>query len=221
MDRGGSDWNLSDAKLITPEQVKTILDAAKKHAEEDPSWKRDYEWFAIAVNTGLRLSEVAHIEKDDVLEARLMMTRRKKRKLKPSPIEVMPAIHAMIHARASKVESGYIFPGNAKPCVIYRQKTDKDTKIHSTWEEQVCVGGHSSLRTIQRRWRILLTELGLYQHGRGIHSLRHSAITSVYAATHDLLKAQTFAGHSSPVMTTRYAKILDMRETLAKMPTML
>lgn len=212
-----ADWTLADCKVVTNDEVHRILTRAKKLSLTDDSWKRDYEWFAIAVNTGLRLSEVAHIEKGDVLDSgRLMVIRRKKKTLHPAPIEVMPDIYALIKARADAVESGWIFPGNAQPCLIHRISKYKGPRT-----EQVCIGGHSSLRTIQRRWRILVTELGLYKYGRGIHSLRHSAITNVYALTKDLRKAQVFAGHSNSAITERYAHVTDMKETLAKLPTML
>lgn len=211
-----ADWSLADSKIITTEQVRLILSRAKELAKSDASCHRDYEWYAIAVQTGLRLSEVGHIEKEDVLESRLMVTRRKKKHLHPTPIDVMPEIHALIKARADSVESGYIFPGNAAPCIVKRQ-----SKKHGPRIEQVCVGGHASLRNIQRRWRLLLEEVGLYQRGRGIHSLRHTAITNVYALTKDLRKAQVFAGHSNSSITEKYSHILDMKETLAKMPSML
>ncbi len=212
-----SDWTLADAKIVTPDEVKLILDRAKEAGEMDPMFHRDYEWMAIAVNTGLRLSEVAHIEKGDILARRLMMTRRKKRHLHPAPIEVMPVVMEILRRRADAVEEGYIFPGRCQPCIIHRSKTDKDTKVRTQWTEYACVGGHASLRSIQRRWRLLVTELGLYKHGRGIHTLRHSAITEVYRSTRDILKAQKFAGHSSPDITVGYTHILDMESTLNAM----
>lgn len=212
-----SDWTLADAKIITPEEVKQILDRAKEAGDMDPMFQRDYEWMAVAVNTGLRLSEVAHIEKGDVLPTRLMMTRRKKRHLHPAPIEVMPVVMDILRRRAAAVEEGYIFPGRCQPCIIHRSKTDKNTKVRTQWTEYACVGGHASLRSIQRRWRLLVTELGIYKYGRGIHSLRHTAITEVYRATKDILKAQLFAGHSSPDITVRYSHILDFQDTLNAM----
>jgi integrase len=212
-----SDWTLADAKIVTPEEVKVLLDRAKQAGALDPMMQRDYEWMTIAVNTGLRLSEVAHIEKGDVLPTRLMMTRRKKRNLHPAPIEVMPCVMEILRRRADAVEEGYIFPGKAQPCIIHRSKTNKDTKVRTQWDEYACVGGHASLRSIQRRWRLLVTELGIYKYGRGIHSLRHTAITEVYRTTKDILKAQKFAGHSSPDITVRYSHILDMQDTLNKM----
>jgi len=212
------DWTtLGDAKIVTPSDVQTILSRAKEAGEMDPMFHRDYEFMAIAVNTGLRLSEVAHIEKGDVLPTRLMMTRRKKRHLFPAPIEVMPAAMEILHRRADSVEEGYIFPGRCQPCIIHRSKTDKVTKVRTQSTEQVCVGGHCSLRSIQRRWRLLITELGLYKYGRGIHSLRHTAITAIYKLTKDLRKAQVFAGHSSSKITEVYAHVTDLEETLGVM----
>lgn len=204
-----SDWTLADSKIITPEQVTAILARAKQYGETDPSWFRDYEFWTIGVNTGLRLSEVGHVEVDDILPTRLMVVRRKKRRLHPAPIDVMPHVHEILRKRAAEVGTGYLFPGRCKPCVVHRRKTGV---------EQVCIGGHASLRNIQRRWRLLLEEMGLYQHGRGIHSLRHTAITQMYKLTKDLRKAQVFAGHSSSAITERYAHVVDMQETLAAMP---
>jgi len=206
-----SDWTLADAKIIPPSEFKPILARAKELGEFDPWWGVMYDWMAIAVNTGLRVSEVAHIEKTDVLPSRLMVTRRKKKRLHPEPIEVMPAVHAIIKARADAVEEGFIFPGKQAPCFIYH------TGKRAGEVEQVCIGGHASIRNVQRRWRLLLEELGVYKRGRGIHSARHTAITEVYKLTKDIRKAQVFAGHSSPDITTIYAHITDMQETLERM----
>jgi len=41
------------------------------------------------------------------------------------------------------------------------------------------------------------------------HSLRHTAGTRYYRANKDLYLTQRFLGHSTPVMTTRYAKVAD------------
>jgi integrase len=215
MGKTPSDWTLSDSKIVTPEEVGRILARCKELAEFDPYWSLLYDWYMIAVNTGLRVSEVAHIEKADVLPQRLMVIRRKKRHLHPTPIDVMPAVHEILRRRAAAVEEGFIFPGRQAPCFIQRQSAKNGPST-----EQVCIGGHASIRNVQRRWRLLVEDLGLYQYGRGVHSLRHTAITSVYQTTRDIVKAQIFAGHSSPAITMSYTHILDMQETLAKMPVM-
>lgn len=36
------------------------------------------------------------------------------------------------------------------------------------------------------------------------HALRHTAITNMYRATHDLLLTQRFARHASPLTTAHY-----------------
>jgi site-specific recombinase XerC len=43
-----------------------------------------------------------------------------------------------------------------------------------------------------------------FDRGYGFHCLRHSAVSNVYRATHDLFLAQRFARHASPLTTTIY-----------------
>lgn len=218
MGNHGVDWTLGDAKMLEAGVAQRILKRVGEYAEVDEMAARDRDWYFIAVNSGLRLSEVGHIEKADVLPNRLLCARRKKRHLQPAPIEVSPAVMEVLRRRAALVDAGPIFPGRAKPCIIHRSKVDKQTKVRSTWDEQVCVGGHASLRSIQRRWRLLLEELQVYMYGRGIHTLRHAAITNVYTMTKDLRLAQVFAGHESSKTTEVYAHVVDMQSTLAKLP---
>ncbi|MGH9364736.1 MAG: tyrosine-type recombinase/integrase [Thermoanaerobaculia bacterium] len=217
MSHSPTEWHLADAKILTPEEFRSILAKCRELGEFDPYWLTMYDIIAIGVNTGLRISEILHIEKDDVLPSRLMVIRRKKKHLHPEPIEIMPAIHKLIAERAATVEAGFIFPGKQAPCFIEHQ----GKRGEELGREQFCCGGHASIRNAQRRWRLIVTELGLYKYGRGIHSTRHGAITTIYQKTKDLRKAQVFAGHSSSQITERYAHITDMRETLASLPTML
>ena len=212
-----ADWKLADAKILKPEEFKAILSACKDLGQYDPYWLTMYDVIAIGVNTGLRVSEILHIEKEDVLPSRLMVIRRKKKYLHPEPIEIMPTVHALLKERAERVEGGFIFPGKQAPCFIEHQ----GKRGEELGREQFCCGGHASIRNVQRRWRLIVTECGLYQYGRGIHSTRHGAITAVYTKTRDLRKAQVFAGHSSSQMTERYAHVVDMASTLAEMETVL
>jgi integrase len=213
-----SNWHLCDAKLVTAEEFRKILSYCKEMSAFDPYFHLMYDAIAICVNTGLRISEALHIEKADVLESRLMVIRRKKKWLAPAPIEVNPGIHKLIRDRADRVEEGFIFPGQQSPCII--QHTGKRALVLGAME-QFCVGGHASIRNVQRRWREIVTELGLYKYGRGIHTTRHRAISAIYEKTKDIMKAKEFAGHSSPDMTANYCHITDMRETLGSMETVL
>ena len=208
MPQAHTEWKLLDAKVVSTGEFRTILNRARELSEYDVWWGVMTDWIGIAVNTGLRVSEVAHIEKPDVLPTRLMVIRRKKKRLHPEPIEVMPAVLKILQRRADSVEEGFIFPGRQAPCFINRRKGER---------EQVCIGGHASIRNIQRRWRLLLEDLGLYKLGRGIHSARHTAVTEIYRATKDIRKAQVFAGHSTSAITEVYAHVTDMKETLEGM----
>ena len=210
-------WELADAKIVTPEEFKAILSKCSELGDFDPFWLTMRDIIAIGVNTGLRVSEILHLEKDDVLPSRLMVIRRKKKHLHPEPIEVMPTIHALIKARAERVETGFLFAGKQAPCFIHHQ----GKRGEALGIEQFCIGGHASIRNVQRRWREIVTECGLYKYGRGIHSTRHGAITAIYKKTKDIRKAQVFAGHSSSMMTERYAHVTDLQETLASMEAVL
>jgi integrase len=213
------DWTLQDAKIVSPDEFRVILAKCRELGEYDPYWLSPmYEVIAIGINTGLRVSEILHLEKTDVLPTRLLVTRRKKKYLHPEPIEVNPGIHKLIKSLADRVEEGFLFPGEQAPCII--QHTGKRA-LDLGKEEQFCVGGHASIRNVQRRWREIVTECGLYKYGRGIHTTRHGAITAVYQKTKDIRKAQVFAGHSSSQMTERYAHVVDLAETLAGMETVL
>ena len=53
MSHSSTDWTLADSKIVTAEEVRTILGHAKKLGEIDPNWLRDYDFFAVAVHTSL------------------------------------------------------------------------------------------------------------------------------------------------------------------------
>jgi len=84
-------------------------------------------------------------------------------------------------------------------------------------KETLCGGGHISKRDVQYRWTLILAEAKLRMPGRGIHSLRHGFAIDFYNKTKDLRATQMALGHSSPVVTQKYANVLDMDEKLRKM----
>ena len=206
----GAVWNLPVEKILSRDEMSRILAVAKERSA------RDYVFFATCANIGLRLSEVAHIRKDDVLRNnQLRVTRRKKKVLQPTVIDILPNVHAMLTDWAQMFD-GYLFPGAAKPCTINRSKKGQPIGV-----EQVCAGGHISLRCMQRDWALHVAEAGLRMHGRGIHSTRHFAITEFYDTHRDLRACQLFAGHSNSAITERYASVRDMKEKVNAMSPML
>ena len=206
----GAVWNLPVEKILSREEMSRILEVSKQRSA------RDYVYFATCANLGLRLSEVAHIRRDDVLRnSQLRVTRRKKKVLQPTVIDILPSVSAMLNEWGQMFD-GYLFPGNSAPCVIHRSR--KGVLLEP---EQVCNGGHISLRCIQRNWAMIVAEAGLRMHGRGIHSTRHFAITEFYDKHRDLRAAQLYAGHSNSAITERYASVRDMKEKVNAMEAML
>lgn len=107
----------AEAKIIG-HHMPLIMATLKEYAEFKPVYARDLAFVEAASQTGLRVSEVAHLKKEEILEDSLIVTRRKKKILVPRPIPVNPAGLARIRVWADRVRSGYIFPGASGPCVI-------------------------------------------------------------------------------------------------------
>lgn len=204
----GSAWNLATEKMLTKGEMQRLLDAAKA---DNP---RNYVVYLTQANTGLRISEVLHLKKPDLLPGfKLRVIRRKKRSLSPSVIDIMPAVWKILNEWAAKnPESEYIFAGDSAPCIIHRSK-----KGVKQTPEEFCKGGHIHLRTLQTRWRLLISTLGLWMRGRGVHQTRHYFATELYAKTRDLRLTQVALAHSSSAMTERYAHVVDYAEKLAQL----
>lgn len=199
-------WSIPRAKTLLTDECKRILEKA---AGIDSVL---YVFLATAANTALRVSEVLHLRAEDVIDGQLRIVRRKKKQLKAEMIDITPALAAILRDWSEMYSDGWLFPGRVKPCVIRRR---------NGVTEQVCSGGHMAKRVIQERWKTLLGSLGLGMYGRGVHSLRHFGITAFYTKHRDLRAAQVFAGHSSSSMTEKYARVVDMKEKVHAMPTML
>jgi integrase len=204
----GSSWNLATEKMLTKLEMQRMLDAAKA---DNP---RNYVAYITQANTGLRVSEVVHLKKADLLPGfKLRVTRRKKRSLSPSVLDIMPAVwNKLSEWAAQNPEGEYIFAGNAGKCIIERSK-----KGVKQTPEEFCQGGHIHLRTLQTRWRLLISTLGMWMKGRGVHQMRHYFATELYAKTRDLRLTQVALAHSSSAMTERYAHVVDYAEKLAQL----
>lgn len=202
-------WHLDTRLVPNREEMARILAVAKEFNA------RTYVFLAICSHTGLRLCEVMHIKSSDVADNKLCVTRRKKRVLQESIIEVPNSLWPLLKEWSDSYDD-YLFPGNAKPCVIRRSK--KGVKLA---DEYACQGGHTSLRVIQRDWAIIVAEAGLRKRGRGIHQTRHYFGTQFYNATRDIRATQEALAHSNMEMTARYAHVVDMKEKVNKVQGLL
>lgn len=110
-------WVPPKEKMLTADQMNSVMDTALKHG---PVY-----WLAIAIatNTGLRISEVMHIKAEDVQPGGLsvIVTRRKKRTLKPSLAPVNEDFAPILDKCAREIGKGWLFPGHRKTaCLIKR-----------------------------------------------------------------------------------------------------
>jgi site-specific recombinase XerC len=64
-------------------------------------------------------------------------------------------------------------------------------------------GRRISKRRVQFAWATWQRRAG-FDRVYGFHALRHTAVTNVYRASRDLVLAQRFARHASPLTTTVY-----------------
>lgn len=197
-------WQPDLSKTPNPDEMARILAIAK---ERDA---RTYVFLATCAHLGLRLCEVAHLRADDLTNGKLRVTRRKKRVLSPTTIDVPTPLWNLLTEWAQMFDDGeYLFPGKCKPCVIQRSR--KGVRLP---DEYACAGGHVSLRVIQRNWAMYCAEAGLRMEGRGIHQTRHYFATELYRATRDIRATQVALGHSSVDMTARYAHVVDLAEKI-------
>ena len=194
----GAEWNLATELVPNREEMTRVLSDAK---EWNP---RDYVLFALVSHTGLRISEAIHLKAGDLVNGKMRVIRRKKRVLQFSSTEISNSIWDLL-AEWAQMHDGYLFPGNAAPCVIRRRSGVVDQVPN-------CSGGHLHIRTAQTNWRGMISRAGLYMKGRGIHQTRHFFATEMYAATKDLRATQEALAHSSSTMTEKYAHVVDLRE---------
>lgn len=200
-----SGWNLKREKILSRDEVKRVLDLARKGDE------RDYLIFAIAANVALRVSEILHIRTSDVRADSIRVTRLKKKTRDAEDVPISEGLGKLLLEsdlyRLNKKRDGWLFKGYASPC---RKKG-----------VTLCDGGHVCKREIQRRWKLYLSTAKLDANGRGIHTLRHYAITEFYDRHRDLRATQEFVQHSSSAITETYAHVREMREKiLAVKPTL-
>ncbi len=200
-----SQWSLTPEKVLSRPEVESLLESAQERNQ------RDYTLLCIAANVGLRVSEILHLKAEGFDGEHLIVTRRKKRNPRPQPLRVPASIAWIIGDWLKDRTTGYLFPGHAGPCYI------NHTGKRAGQRTKLCDGGHVSRREIQRRFDLLLDDLGINMKGRGIHAFRHYAITEFYARTKDLRGAQIFAGHSSSTITEIYAAVRNMDELVESM----
>jgi len=171
-------------QTLTREEMQALLAATAVHP-------RDHLAFSLALGTGLRLSELTGLDVGDVFF--------------PTG---QPRLRVRVRAEiAKRGRAGDVFLPDAleaKLVAFWRYKLEHGERLHAT-APLFC--SQSRRRISPRRLQVLF---GCWQQIAGFdrhypfHSLRHTAVTNVWRASHDLFLAQRFARHASPLTTVIY-----------------
>jgi len=179
---------------LTADEQKRILRATARHP-------RDHLIFSLALGTGLRLGEIVGLDVGDVFAP-----------------DGTPKTRVRIRAEIAKGRrAGDVFlPDRLVPKLrrFWRYKKQRGEDL----EPDAPLFCNQSRRRISKRrvqfaWRTWQQRAG-FDRLYPLHATRHTAVTNVYRATRDLLLAQRFARHVSPLTTTIYTHPSD--EELAR-----
>ncbi|MCK4414418.1 MAG: site-specific integrase [Candidatus Eisenbacteria sp.] len=186
----------------------TALTSDEQHAllRVTAAHPRDHLIVALALGTGLRLSELVGLDVGDVFFS------DGKPRLR---IRVRPEI-------AKRGRTGDIFLPDAlvpKLRAFWRHKLSSGEGIGP---EAPLLCSQSRRRISPRRIQVVVRawqEEAGFDRLYGFHSLRHSAVTNVYRASRNLFLTQRFARHASPLTTVAYTHPSDeeLREGVRKL----
>lgn len=175
--------HLSPPTLTHGEQ-KAILRATHRNL-------RDHLIYSLALGTGLRLAEIVGLNVGDVYTPEGKPKNR---------VRLRPEI-------AKNGRAGDVFLPDALMAKFRKFWRHKASRREGLRPEDPLFCSQSRSRISPRRvqfafrtWQIKAGFDRLYP----FHSLRHSSITNLYRAKHDLFLAQRFARHASPLTTTIY-----------------
>jgi integrase len=169
---------------LTAAEQKAILRATAANV-------RDHTTFSMALGTGLRLAELVGLNVGDVF----------------SP-DGVPRVRVRVRKEIAKGgrAADVFLPDRlvAKLRRFWQHKRHRGEGLESS-DPLFCNQSRRrvSKRRVQFAWRTWQRKAG-FDRLYPFHSTRHSAVTAVYRATHDLFLAQRFARHVSPLTTVVY-----------------
>ena len=185
----GVKWPKVDNKkmrYLSPDEAESLLTALL------PRSRAMHDMALVSLCTGLRFGEIAHLTWSCVDMQGGRLTIYEAKTLSSNRVVYFPErVKAMLQQRGPGQHNELVFPKrNGKPGAReYVSKTFYDA-VEQT-------GLNAGIK--DRKQRI------------GFHSLRHSYATMLYQNSGDIYLTQKALGHSTPVMTQRYAKMTDDR----------
>lgn len=176
-----------DIDVLYPEEVAQLLSSFKTKTPED---LRDIALVSILFSTGVRISEAAHLNRDDIrIEAKELTVRGKGNKIRV--VFLSEDAHAAI---ASYVQT----------------RTDIDPALFIRHKKGI--GEQDDLRlttrTMQRIIKKRAVQAGITKDITP-HTLRHSFATDLLSNGADIRHVQQLLGHSSITTTQIYTHITD------------
>jgi len=174
---------------LTADELQALLRVTAGHP-------RDHLVFSLALGTGLRLSELVGLNVGDFYFP-----------------NGQPRLRVRVRAEiAKRGRAGDVFLPDAltpKLTRFWRHKLSRGERLDPL-APLLC--GLSRRRISPRRLQVIFRlwqENAAFDRFYPFHALRHTAVTNVYRASHDLFLAQRFARHASPLTTTIYTHVSD------------
>jgi integrase len=144
---------------------------------------RDYIMFLIGINTGLRVSDILSLKRDQVIK---LKNRKRKEftvtegKTKKQRVINLTAIFTEVYEYALNVESDWLFPS---------RKGDKAISKIQAYRQLQKAGNMAEIESI------------------GTHTMRKTFGYWFYKQTKDIAMLQSILNHSTPEITLRYIGI--------------
>lgn len=178
---------VDNAKLryLTAEEIETLLTALKAKSETV------HDQALLAVNTGLRFSEVAGLRWEDVNHETGTLAIRDG-KTGSRTVFFNDTVGEMLRARQGDKRTGLIFPIETG-----KKKGQRREAVSKTFQREADRLFNQGIN--DRRLKV------------SFHTLRHSFGSHVYGNTGDLYLTQRALGHKTITMAQRYAKMSEAR----------
>ncbi len=188
-----SSWIVTPDKFLSPFQVvqlRAYLDT--KRASGERNAVRNAAIIETLLGTGLRVSELCSLVVGDLFldvgTANVLVRKGKggRARLVAISDQLAAYLRSFIDWNCKK---GELMIGNSPLFLSERLGAVSRSAVHRIWKAAL------EAAALPTRW--------------GVHATRHSYAVEVYRKTRDLRLTQRLLGHSSPVVTTVYANLLD------------
>ena len=202
-------WILDPGKFLSEEEAKKLLETGKERAQFAVAQGRktpvrDYFIVDLAMSTGLRVMEMAHLTCGDIFiqDGRFsLLVRRGK------------------GGKRRLVRFNGAFKDHYEEYIGWKQATGEANSPGDPLLLSSNTGNHLTTRAIQKAFKRTAAKAGLSAH-YAIHCLRHTYACQLYKASgYNLRLVQKQLGHSSIRTTEVYADVMepDIQDALGRL----